>query len=595
MKYIQILIVAVSCLFLNISCEKETMLIFSEDILNLYFPEQGGSQQIVFSCNKEWSVAVSDSWLHVTPSSGSSSEKDIILNITCDSNLTYDARNATIIVSSDHLSETISVYQDAKIGLLVSPDKIYLTNEAQTIDVEVSSNVEYSIVIDNACKEWISQVNTKGLSANVEVFNIAANSTYDNREGTIHFIQGDGTATDVIITQQQLDAFFLLSSDNNSLSYKDQTFEIKALTNIPVDVIIDSDWITYEETRALNETSIFLKINENKTFEKRSSKVVLKHNLLEYVIDFTQYGQPIDLSYEGTANSYIVPLTDAYFSIDASIAGNDKSHLLVGGTKASIVWESLDYYMQENLIDDLEYDSESGRIIFLTSQSEGNVLIALHDENDTIIWSWHLWLTDYNPNENYITLNNGEILMDRYLGAKTEETGGLYYQWGRKDPFAPGKYNSTIINENTGTVEYSISHPDTYLKYYYDDTNWDWNYEHSAKWSSTKTIYDPCPPGWKVMDSSCFSSLPNWSSVERNENCFIIGEPICTPAAKFGYTGLLHSAGHIQGESSALLWTNRGSYHSFYVAFEISMGDNGFYSGFGGRAYGQCVRCQREQ
>lgn len=596
MNNLKFLIVAVTCLILTVSCEKETILLVTEDSRNCSFPEQGGNKQIVFTCNNSWDVSVSDSWIHVSPSSGSSSNKEIILTISCDPNSTYDSRTASLILSSRDLSEIISISQNAKNELLVSPEKFYLSNEAQTVEIEINSNVEYTITIDDNCKDWIAQSETKGLSTNVTFFKITANLTYDSREGKIYFVQKDGTANEVTIIQQQLDAFFHYAPDNNMLSFKEQTFEIKTLTNIAVDVIIDSEWITYEETRGLNESSIILKIKENKTFEKRFGKVVLKHNLLEYIIELTQYGQPINLSYKGTANCYIVPPTDGYYCIDASVSGNDKSYLIKGGTKASIIWEAAGDHSQEKLIDSIEYEIESGRIIFRTTQLEGNALIALKDENDTIIWSWHLWLTLYDPDVSYTTFSDGAVLMNRYLGANSEETPGAYYQWGRKDPFLYGKYKYVSINEDTGTVAFSISHPDTYLSYRYELSEWDWNYEHSSTWSSSKSVYDPCPPGWKVMDSSCFSSLPDDFTLEVNNSCIIIGEPLCTPSSKFGYTSLLHSTGSIDwGARIVSIWTNRGSYHSFYDALGIDITDYGIQNWVSsGRAYGECVRCQRE-
>ena len=228
-------------------------------------------------------------------------------------------------------------------------------------------------------------------------------------------------------------------------------------------------------------------------------------------------------------------------------------------------------------------------------------MIALLDNSENILWSWHIWLTNYDPSVDFITFSNGVVLQDRHLGASSDEGIGLYYQWGRKDPFAPNKYIRNYPNDITGSVAYSILHPDSFNSNS-DLTYWDWNMDHTARWSTNKTLHDPCPPGWKVMDGNpfCIPSFPAGYTAEFKDRCLILSEPLCTPQTKFRTTGLLHVAGHIQGQESVYLWTNYGTYSMFYVAREMWGGQSSSGSGAGigteliGRAYGDNVRCQRE-
>jgi hypothetical protein len=116
--------------------------------------------------------------------------------------------------------------------------------------------------------------------------------------------------------------------------------------------------------------------------------------------------------------------------------------------------------------------------------------------------------------------NNAGVMMDRNLGATSAQPGdygalGLLYQWGRKDPFlGSSNINDNVIAESTyswpsavdrqRSIEYTIKHPTTYI---YSDKSYnaDWYYVSknvvdTTRWSSTKTIYDPCPIGWRVPD-----------------------------------------------------------------------------------------------
>ena len=86
----------------------------------------------------------------------------------------------------------------------------------------------------------------------------------------------------------------------------------------------------------------------------------------------------------------------------------------------------------------------------------------------------------------------------------------MYYQWGRKDPFYTGKWNcrrslhsvsasrswDAVSNYSSATLDYSIAHPMTGI----DRTGTgDWLPQtDNTLWNSSKGIYDPCPPGFRV-------------------------------------------------------------------------------------------------
>ena len=109
--------------------------------------------------------------------------------------------------------------------------------------------------------------------------------------------------------------------------------------------------------------------------------------------------------------------------------------------------------------------------------------------------------------------------MDRNLGATSATPGdvgalGLLYQWGRKDPFLGSSsidgssetakstinWPSPVISDlSNGTIAYATEHPTTFITY----NNWHYPGSFSTdstRWQSQKTIYDPCPVGWRVPD-----------------------------------------------------------------------------------------------
>ena len=102
---------------------------------------------------------------------------------------------------------------------------------------------------------------------------------------------------------------------------------------------------------------------------------------------------------------------------------------------------------------------------------------------------------------------------------------GMLYQWGRKDPFparfqgwvnnateptlydAAGVGSNTVIQKSlvtaTNNLENSIANPTTFYLASNAAPPYDWYTTSEAGtnnslWNNVKTVYDPCPPGWKV-------------------------------------------------------------------------------------------------
>lgn len=228
-----------------------------------------------------------------------------------------------------------------------------------------------------------------------------------------------------------------------------------------------------------------------------------------------------DLSSSASANCYIISEAGLYKF--KSVKGNSSTS--VGNVaSASILWESFGTSVSPefcDLISGLCY--KDGYIAFKTADTfkEGNAVIAAKDSNGNILWSWHIWLTD-QP-QAHVYNNNAGTMMDRNLGATSATPGdvsalGLLYQWGRKDPFlgslsisSRNHAESTITwpfpvesSSATGTVDYVMSNPTTFVKGSSSSES-DWHYasRDNTLWTTsdkTKSIYDPCPAGWRVPD-----------------------------------------------------------------------------------------------
>ena len=333
----------------------------------------------------------------------------------------------------------------------------------------------------------------------------------------------------------------------------------------------------------------------------------------------------VDLDANGSANCYIVSKPGRYqFKPYKGNSKKDVGRVL----KAKVLWESFGTATAPQPGDIINNDVQMAYSPFVITFStpvvlkNGNAVIAALDENDKILWSWHIWVcADYDPiakGQDYF--HEAGKMMDRNLGATSVVPGdvcslGLMYQWGRKDPFlgsssissSTTKVASTLAewpsvdsNDAFGTIDYAIAHPTTFIAK--NSANGDWYYTGGSttdddRWKSDKTIYDPCPPGWKIpadvwaeaaASSDPFDCTNKWDNTNKGANLgwkFGSYDSIWYPAAgalssldgslssvgKFGYwwscntNGVNASRLYLYGTSTEVMPVNynqRGGGHS---------------------------------
>lgn len=237
---------------------------------------------------------------------------------------------------------------------------------------------------------------------------------------------------------------------------------------------------------------------------------------------------------------------------------------------------------------------------------QGNAVIAVRNANQEILWSWHIWvyekdlwkdtieLEDFdNSSVHYNLMNNNlgrcdakTVYYDQREGnitfiqdgtgtkvnlsvilhefnVETTDINSTLYQWGRKDPFTSVVNISKLISkeeaakyktlypkggeylikdawtQKSKSMKESICNPHELYK----DNNNSWMSSIiSDAWSATKTIFDPCPMGFRVPEHEVFKIFcidgenhtfngdPKYKTddngnkvLDKNENPIIIG------------------------------------------------------------------------
>jgi len=252
------------------------------------------------------------------------------------------------------------------------------------------------------------------------------------------------------------------------------------------------------------------------------------------------------------ANSYIISKAGVYkISTKVTPNGSPKQ-----GSSAVWLWASKEGGGAVNINDmigDIQYSDDSVKFKIGSANgsfNKGNVILALKNAQNKIVWTWHLWLTDQPDSiiyENQDIHGNKIRFMDRNLGALTGDMSttssgidnyGFVYQWGRKDPFYGGNgvANNTsleytvqqgyvLVNQASGVTGWSVSSsPATNINdavenpmKFYINNNTALSNDEPADWLATsntslwsendKTEYDPCPFGYKIPSTTDLKSL----------------------------------------------------------------------------------------
>lgn len=319
------------------------------------------------------------------------------------------------------------------------------------------------------------------------------------------------------------------------------------------------------------------------------------------------------------SNSYIMALNSDKIYIPVSRANQSilGNQLSTGDVfTASLVWtDNVNKISPNSNIKsvNVEGTGPTGYLVVERGAAQGNAVVAIKNSVGKILWSWHIWVTNDTPTA------IGKF-MDRNLGAIGNTPGavatkGLLYQWGRKDPF-PGSTaleeggEPTIYNATGATsiakveTKIKINFPNSVEKpatfYFGNNAPYDWytNVDSEASrnnklWddgTNTKTIYDPCPEGWRVPKNGVWDGLSTsnfiWGDYGRSVNT---------------HGGFYPAAGYrFRSNGSFYVVGSNGYYWSATVtgrdAYNLHFTSNYFRPSYiSNRAYGFSVRCVRDE
>ncbi|MBP1630494.1 MAG: hypothetical protein H6Q15_1387 [Bacteroidetes bacterium] len=310
------------------------------------------------------------------------------------------------------------------------------------------------------------------------------------------------------------------------------------------------------------------------------SRVEPIEEIIDYTIKSFSNCYIINPPSAGTLRKYRIPVgrVDQYWgSTQVGYGGNDNNKLSTANDwTISLLWQDANNIVRTYTPASISLSKATGtgasdyfEISVPHTVPDGNFVISIarNSSPSTILWSWHFWVTDYNPyytgaittgaEGRYVVTGgsihryrgsmwsgelNNSYALDRNIGQLSEQyipvdgkRGILYYQYGRKDPFPA---NIALYDISGGTVPYtasanaensqlnmanSVINP---LKFFTSPnannwcsdtlTNYIWNDVNVLTTSTAKSIFDPSPWGFKLPKTGVWSDFASsrfgWSN-----------------------------------------------------------------------------------
>ncbi|MBR2932402.1 MAG: hypothetical protein IKC30_06680 [Rikenellaceae bacterium] len=312
---------------------------------------------------------------------------------------------------------------------------------------------------------------------------------------------------------------------------------------------------------------------------------------------------------ELAANSYLIEEAGAY--VFAPFKGNS-GEAVENIAGAGLLWQDAPGLITEaGLVD--------GKVRFVVADGVyGNAVVYAYGAggNEEILWSWHVWVPEQQVES--LPMITGFNVMNMNLGATTAAAAdinafGLCYQWGRKDPFtgAPtltgntstlakpiynidgeeGEFDAVMTPQS---VKFAIANPATFIAPYgvdyadwcstSDDALWgnpDGNYREqgSLKYENLgeKSMYDPCPAGWRVPPIMAFSKFTSTGAA-------VIGNYASTAVADRNGDGVVdtndYNCGYymtVSGNTTTFFPAASRWYGAYAALYGTGIGHSGVY------------------
>lgn len=271
---------------------------------------EGGGVTIEVGSNVSVSMTIPEdvSWLREESTRSFSTNT---FNLVADPNPDPEDRIAVITFRNEEngLSEEVTITQKQKDTItLSSGGEVEIGAEGGVIGIELKSNVDFNVSIDESCSSWIKAFGTRSYDSYSLQFIVSANEELSSREGSITFV-GESVHETVLVRQEGAAPVITIGRKEFEIPSGGGDVSVEVTTNIPVTVEVPDSvaWIHYS-SRALSTGIYEFSVDSNPEPDDRMVEILFKneeHGLSATVSILQKQDDQINLASEEVKVSYL--------------------------------------------------------------------------------------------------------------------------------------------------------------------------------------------------------------------------------------------------------------------------------------------------
>jgi mannan endo-1,4-beta-mannosidase len=242
------------------------------------------SSVVTVTSNVSWTITDNQSWITVSPASGSSNGS---FTISASANTGTSSRTGTVTVTGGGLTRTVAVTQAApsSSNLTVSTTAVSLTSAASSATFTITSNVGWTVT-DN--QSWLSISVASGSNNATIAIMATANTQAASRSGTVTVTGGGITRTIAVTQAGQTASTLTVSASTLSLPAGASSGSVSISSNVTWSVTDDQSWLSGSPTSGTGNATLTLSATANAGSSARTGTVTVSGGGITRTLAVTQ-------------------------------------------------------------------------------------------------------------------------------------------------------------------------------------------------------------------------------------------------------------------------------------------------------------------
>ena len=276
--------------------KKDILITLTTSASVLHFPFSGEEQSFTIDSNtNSWKISCDASWVTITPTTGAN---NATITVKAELNSETETRSATITITGTGIltPKIIPVSIDAAPLLIVTPPSLSFTASDSPKQLNVTSNTSWTVGNNPS---WLSANPMSGANNGVLTITAAANTSVEQRTGSLSIISAGLTPRTVNVTQAGITPVLQVSTNALIFAATDSPKTFTVASNISWTVSFSAMWLSVDPMSGSGDGTVTVSPASNTNPAVRNVDLTVSGaGVSSQTVNVSQSGtaQPIDIA-----------------------------------------------------------------------------------------------------------------------------------------------------------------------------------------------------------------------------------------------------------------------------------------------------------